>query len=97
MTAETVVVERNAFALSDTRTRLKTVFESEDVFRSLGKILFFVLVTLTTAIGHDISSACGNLFYLERDCSGHAGTLAAIAGKMVAKSTGGVCDAIALF
>ena len=97
MTAETVVVERNAFALSDTRTRLKTVFESENVFRSLGKILCFFVVTLTTAIGHVISSACGKLFYLERGCSGHAGALAAIAGKMVAKPTGGVCDAIALF
>ena len=98
MTAETVVVERNAFALSDTRTRLKTVFESENVFRSLGKILFCVVVTLIiSASGHDISSACGKLFYLERDCSGHAGALAAIAGKMVAPPIGGVCDAIALF
>ena len=97
MTAETVVVERNAFALSDTRTRLKTVFESENVFRTVGKILFFLVVTLATANGHVINSACGKCFYLERDCSGHAGALAAIAGKMVAIPIGGVCDAIAFF
>ena len=97
MTAETVKVERNAFALSDTRTRLKTVFESENVFRSLGKILCFFVVTLTAAIGQFISTACGKFFYLERGCSGHAGALAAIAGKMVAIPTGGECDAIADF
>ena len=97
MTAETVVVERNAFARSDKRTRLKTVFESENVFRSLGKLLCFFVVTLTTAIGQVKSSACGKFFYFERDCSGHNVALAAIAGEMVAIPTGGECDAIADF
>ena len=36
MAAETVVVESRAFAISVTRARQKTLFESENVARSLG-------------------------------------------------------------
>jgi len=39
MTAKTVVEIRHAFALSITRTRLKTLFETENVARTFGKIL----------------------------------------------------------
>ena len=39
MTAETVVVESRAFAIRVTRARQKTLFESENVARSLGNKL----------------------------------------------------------
>ena len=93
MTAETVVVENRGLAIIVSRARLKTVFESENVARSLGnKLLFFLTIF---AIGYVINSACGKWFCLKRDCSGQAVPLFAIAGIKEAIPIAGECDAMA--